>query len=799
MPGFESVFAKWVVKHRWWIIVTIIPMVFLAASGVKHLTINKDTRVFFSKDNPQLLALEALENTYNKINTVLFVLAPKDDNVFTPETLTAVEELTESSWRMPYSSRVNSISNFQHTLVYEDDLIVRDLVQSAGELTNEELDDVKIVALSEPQLVNRLVSPSGHVTGVCVNILLPGESNTEATEVAEFARKLAKNFSQQYPNIDLHLTGSVMLDNAFGEAGKQDMLTLVPIMFLVLVLVVGLSLRSLIGTIATFIVILMSMATGLGMAGWLRISITAASANAPTIILTLAVADSMHLLVTILQQKRLDKSNHQAIIESLRIMLKPIILTSVTTSIGFLAMNFSDAPPFHDLGNIVAIGVMAALIYSVMFLPALMAVLPMRSIRTKTKDDRLALNWLANFVINHRKPIFWGTIIGIIVLSAGTMRINLNDDWIKYFDKRFNIRNATDFAEENLAGFRAIEYSLEAGEKNGIHKPGYLANVDEFANWYRAQPKVVSVSTITDVIKRLNKNMHDNDESWYQIPQQRDLIAQYLLLYEMSLPFGQNLNDQIDVDKSASRLLVTFKGTNSSELLEIEKEAQLWLNNNAPQINNTCGSGVSIMWAHLSKRNIKNMLVSSVGALLLISVILMFAFGSFKLGLISLIPNLAPAFMAFGIWGLIKCQVGLGLSIVAAMTLGIVVNDTVHFMSKYLRGQRERKMIPIAAIRYSFNTVGASMWITTVVLAAGFLVLSLSGYRMNSDMGLMTAITVILALILDFLFLPTLLMKTEKKFDEKLDPDFNINLDLVPASHSNISDDSSRERTVNLS
>jgi hypothetical protein len=213
-------------------------------------------------------------------------------------------------------------------------------------------------------------------------------------------------------------------------------------------------------------------------------------------------------------------------------------------------------------------------------------------------------------------------------------------------------------------------------------------------------------------------------------------------------------------------MLVTLKGTTTGELRQMDEKARAWLEANAPERMFTYGSGLSIIWAHLSKRNINSMLGASFGALVLISVILMFALRSFKLGFLSLIPNLAPAFMAFGIWGLTVGQVGLGLSVIAAMTLGIVVDDTVHYMSKYIRARKEHSMNPAGAVRYSFNTVGTAMWVTTIALVAGFTILSFSGYRMNSDMGLMSALTVSLALVLDFLFLPTLLMKVETKRDE---------------------------------
>jgi len=715
---FEEGFGQWVVKRRWWIILATVVALLAAASGARFLRINNDTRVFFSKENPQLQALETLENTYTKDNNVLFAIAPKDGKVFTRETLAAVEELTEASWKIPYSSRVDSITNFQHTRAEEDDLIVEDLVRDAESLSDADLKRVRQIALSEPLLVNRQISPSGHVTGVNVTTLLPGKSMDEAPEVTAFARIL-----------------------------------------------VGLALRSFMGTFTTLIIIALSMVTGLGLAGWLRISLNVASVNAPTLILTLAVADSIHILTIMFHQMHLGRTKHEAIGESIRVNLKPVFLTSATTAIGFLAMNFSDAPPFRDLGNIVAMGVMAAFVYSVLFLPALMAVLPVR-LKPKAESDCCSCNRLANFVIHRRKPVFWGTLVVIGVLAAGTLGIELNDNFIKYFDDSYDFRRASDFVQQNLTGLDVIEYSLESGDSGGINNPEYLATVEAFANWYRKQPKVVHVNAITETMKQLNKNMHGDDESYYRIPEQRDLAAQYLLLYEMSLPFGLDLNNQINVDKSAIRMTVTLKDTTHRELREMDEKAQEWLKAHAPKRMFTYGSGLSIIWAHISGRNIKSMLGASFWALVLISGILMVALRSFTLGLVSLIPNLAPAFMAFGVWGMIVGQVGLGLSVIVSMTIGIVVDDTVHFITKYLRARREYDMSSTGAVQYSFNTVGTAMWITTLVLVAGFFILSFSGFKMNSDMGQMTSLTITFALALDFLLLPTLLMKVEGKTDK---------------------------------
>jgi predicted RND superfamily exporter protein len=271
------------------------------------------------------------------------------------------------------------------------------------------------------------------------------------------------------------------------------------------------------------------------------------------------------------------------------------------------------------------------------------------------------------------------------------------------------------------------------------------------------------VNSITDILKRLNKNMHADQADWYRLPQARDLSAQYLLLYEMSLPFGLDLNNQINVDKSSTRFVVTLEILSTNEMLALEQRAKNWLEKNTQHITSSIGSGPSIMFAHIGKRNIKSMLIGTTVALILISLVLILAFRSIKMGLISMIPNLIPAAMGFGLWGILVGEVGLALAVVTGMTLGIVVDDTVHLMSKYLRARREQNLDTFDSIRYAFKTVGRALIITSVVLVAGFLVLAFSSFKLNSGMGLLTAIIIALAIVADFFLLPPLLMKLEEK------------------------------------
>ena len=754
-------YAAWILRWRFLVLLVCVILVGLAASGGRFLTFKTDYRVFFSEDNPQLRAFEELQNTYTKADNVLFALAPKDGKVFTPDTLEAVRWLTNAAWQIPYSLRVDSLTNYQHTRAEGDDLIVADLVEDPAALDQSQLQDISDIALNEPLLLNRLISPDASVTGVNVTIQLPDEgSGAEVPEITAFARDLVRQVKDLHPDIDVYLTGMVIMNNSFPEVSVRDQQTLIPIMFMIVLVTLAFLLRSLSSMIGTFIVIVFSILTAMGLAGWLGMGLTPPSASSPPIILTLAVADCVHFLVTFLHAMRKGMDRHSAIVESLRINMQPIFLTSLTTVIGFMSMNFSDAPPFRDLGNIVAMGVAAAFVFSVTFLPALMAILPVR-VKTGAARHSGRIDRFADFVVARQNSLFWISGVVIILLVAFIPRNELNDEFVKYFDDSIPFRTATEFASENLTGIYTIDYSLGNGEVGGINEPAFLAIVDRFTSWYRRQPKIAHVFTLTDTMKRLNRNMHGDDPAFYRLPEQRDLAAQYLLLYEMSLPFGLDLNKQINVDKSAIRIVVRMKEASTRELRTMDKRAQDWLRQNAPPAMFNDGTGLSVVFAHISERNIKSMLGASFGALVLISGILIVSLRSVKFGLLSLIPNLAPAFMAFGIWGLTVGQVGLVISILAALTLGIVVDDTVHFMSKYLRARREYGMAAPDAVRYSYNTVGTAMWITSVVLVAGFLVLALSGFEINSDMGLMTALTIILALLLDFLFLPILLMKMD--------------------------------------
>ena len=754
-------FTRLMIRWRYAVVLVSLGLVALAGYGGQYLAFSNDYRVFFGADNPQLQAFERMQNTFNKNDNISFVITPKDGRVFSAETLSAILEITEEAWQIPFSTRVDSITNYQHTSADGDDLVVDDLVRDPTGLSNEDLQQLQFIAVNEPLLLHRLISPDSHYTSVNVILQLPGEKLDEVPMAVTFARDIKQRMLEKHPSIEIRLTGMVVMNHAFPEASQSDVTTLYPVALGFILVTLLLLLRGLSGTVTTLFVIFFSIISAMGLAGWLGINLTPPVMSAPIMILTMAIADAVHLLVSMRHEMHEGRNREDAIIESMRINFQPVFVTSLTTILGFLSLNFSDSPPFHDLGNIAAMGVAAAWFFSMTFLPALITILPAHS-RKEVAGRKLMLP-LADFVIRHREGLFYGSLFSIIVLIAMVPRNELNDVFVEYFDETIEFRRDTDYAAEHLTGVYFMDFAIRTNEPGGISDPRYLQAAEKFVQYLRTQDHVIHVFSITDTFKRLNKNMHGDDPGWYRLPEERDLAAQYLLLYEMSLPYGLDLNNQIDIEKRTTRIQVALETMSTSEVLALEASSAQWLAENLPDYE-TEVTGPTVMFSHIGQRNVKSMLIGTSVALVLISMVLIIFLRSVKYGFISLVPNLVPAAAAFGIWGVFVGQVGLGLSVVTGMTLGIVVDDTVHFLSKYLRARREKHLSAEDAVRYAFNSVGLALVVTSVVLIAGFMILAQSHFQLNSGMGLLTSVVIAIALLADFLLLPPLLIKFSGKY-----------------------------------
>lgn len=753
---FYSVF---ILRYRW-VVLALTTLVMLAlAAGAPQLTVSGSYRTLFGKDNPHLLAFDKLQDTYAASRSALIAVAPREGSVFTREALAAIEELTEAAWKTPYSVRVDSLTNYFHTEADEDELKVAPLVEGAASYDDADLDRVRSVALNESEIVRLLVSKDGRVGALVISFALSEPEEPKWAELTTYLRGVLEEARVAHPDLSYYMTGNVILNQTFEDAGK-DSEDLIPVVFVVILTIAGLILRSVFATLSIAVVVVFVVLSTMGLAGWFGTMLTPVSASVPIIIMAVGVAHAIHIVTITQSGMRRGLQRNAALSESLRDNLYPVFLTSLTTAIGFLSLNTSSAPPFHTLGNLVALGVFFTFVYSVTLLPAILSILPVGTPRP-LENRRSFFGRLGDFVVARRTMILWSGSLVVVALSIGVPRNELSDNWLHHFDERYAFRTDTDFMLRNLTGLDRLEYSLSSGKEQGVVDKEYLETVQSFADWFRSQPEVLYVRAFPQIVKRVNKVMHGDDPAFYRIPDDSETIAQFLLLYEFSLPFGADLSDRIDIDKSATRMTVALKETSTNQHIDIDARAQTWLRTNAPEFASPA-SGFTMIAAHMSNQNVTSMLSGTIIATGLISLILLVVFRSIRIGLICLVPNFVPAVMAFGLWGYLSGVIGLGASVVTAIAIGIVVDDTIHFLTKYLGGRRKGLSAP-DAVRATLETVGPALWATTIILAAGFLVFSSSGYEPSFVLGILVAITIVFALIADILLLPALLMFVDRK------------------------------------
>ena len=754
--------TKLVIRFRWIVLAVAVLMSAFIFQNAATIEIANNYRTFFSKENPELTAFEDFQATYTKNDNFLFVIVPKDGNVFTNETLTVVEKVTAGGWQLPFALRVDSVTNFQYTYADGDELIVEDLISDAADLTPAELAVKREIALAEPLLRDQLVSSDGRATAVNVVLQYPEKALDEVPVAAWAARDLRAEIQAAHPDVEVVISGVSMLNDAFAEVSVQDLSLLMPIMFVVIILMTILFLRSASATAATMLVVILSIFVAMGFTGLWGIDFTPIAGSAPIIILTLALADSMHILIAMREKMTEGAAKREAIIEAMRINYLAIAITSLTTTVGFLTLRFSDAPPFQHLGTIAAVGIGAAWLFSITVLPAALSLLPVKLIRRQGRFDSFAfLERLANFVIARYVTVLVVAGVGAGIIISQIPKIEYSDEFAKYFDTRNEFRRDTDVASEYF-GIYPMEFSLGAGEPGGVSDPEFLAKLEEFTLWLRDHRYVTHVFSLTDIMKRLNKNLHADDPAYYRLPEDRELSAQYLLLYELSLPYGLDLNDRINIDKSATRLTATLENVSTIEAREFMDEAQAWLEANAPPEMMTRPTSASVMFAYIAQRNVDSMIHGTILAIVLIAAIMIGALRSFSLGILSLVPNGLPILATFGAWAMLVGTVGFSVAAIASISLGIIVDDTVHFLTKYVRARREQGLTTEDSIRYAFKNVGVAIFANTVILIVGFLVLTASTFKIIDDLGMLTSIAIAFALILDFFFLPALLMAMSK-------------------------------------
>ncbi|MBV1919212.1 MAG: MMPL family transporter [Pseudomonadales bacterium] len=772
-----KLFARWVMNHRITSIVLIVLSALVLGLGGINAEFSANQRDFFRADDVHLNNLVQIEDEFTSDKNVLVLIEPKNKDIFDPTTLSAIREITKFGWKVPYSQRVESITNHLYTQVEGDELLVEYLFDEEVQLSTEERNTRKTYAVNKVGLEDYLITHDGDIALVSVTLNLPSsDSANAAIEVVDHVRAGIDGISQEYPDINFRVLGAVVMEVSIPKIVQEDGQTTFPIATFIVFIFLTIVLRDLVGNVIALTTSFLAITAGMGGVLWTGVKLSPILINSPAIIIILAMADCIHLMVNYSQGLANNLDKKTALQKSIEVNFAPIIFTSLTTALSFLALNFSDSPPFAHMGTASAIGILFAMIASLTFLPAAIYYLPSKAKGVSTMPK---LGGLVPIYQKHGNLIIVAFTIVIISLSAFIPKNILDDNFIEFFDETLEVRKDIDFLTDNIGGSAVVNISIPATEQGGILEPEYLTLLDELDSFLSQQPELRFTTSLLEVMKTLNRNMHNDDPEWYRVPETRNLASQYLLMYEMSLPFGQDLNNLMNFDRSESRVIAVYDKLSDKNLITLETKLQKWLDErNLSDVNATIGSS-SLAFAHMQFANVNNLSKGFVFALLAISALLILMFRSFTLGAISVIPNLFPAAMAFGIWALIDGKIGFGMSVGITLTLGIVVDDTIHFLSKYQYAKDSLGYSNENAVRYAMDTVGIAMMLTTVMMSVGFGSMLFSNFTPNQDIAAITIITIICAVFVDLILLPIILLKIYGKSEPIITPNLNQSMGAV--------------------
>ena len=752
-------FCRFIIFHKKKTLVIGLILIAIITSGASFLETPTGYRAFVENDQPNYADILDLEEKYGMIDTLSFVIKPNEGDIFQKDVLKLIKELTEISWQTPHSTRVNSLTNHQYTTVDGDDINISDFVDSVESLDNSDLKELKELALKEKTLVNFILSKSAKVSFINIYLDVPDQEGFE--KPINFAEKQKKLFSEKYPEIFVTVAGSARYSHNFQTTARTDATTMYPGFLILIIFLSYIFLRSAIASILSLIIIFLSILPSIGTVGWLGFEVQPPLIMAPIIILTIALAHSIHILSIALTNMSEGMNKEQAMVESMKINFTPVFLTSFTTAVGMAGVNFGKIPAFSEMANTVVIGSGYSFIFAVTLLPALFMILPVKS-HGSPRFVLGILNSLGKLI--YKFKFYFITFFGLasILLANQITNLYFDDDFDSYFDRVDDWVEVKNIVNDEFGSSFFIFANMSSEKTDGITSPKYLEKLDEFAKWLEAQDEVTTVTTVADVIKTLNKNMNGGSEEYYSIPNDKSLNAQYLLLYEFSVPYGMDLKNQMTADKAESRLLIRMNMITSRESILFNEKVNLWNEENLGTFKSRGVVGIPIMMPYVYRENTNGLMRGLLFSFSLIVIVIGLSLRSFRFGLISIVPNIVPFILAYGILAMFTHTVSFSHTVSILISIGLVVDATIHFLTKFKKANT-LNLSQEDAIQYCFKYVGYPIVIASICLFCGFLFLLQSSFMTNFILGGMCALIIIIALFVDLLLLPALLLLFGKK------------------------------------
>jgi len=740
-------------NQRYKIIIFTTILVVLLSISLKDLAFEGSYRIWFDKESVIIKNYDNFRNTFSGDDT--FVVAFSDENgIFTKKAIETILDLTTAFKQLEGVQKVESLTNYQYIQSVDDDIVIEDFIQNTHDLEQK-----KQLALQDNLILHQLISNDGKTTMLAVRLsTLSGANENLNIKIMQQLQDITKQY-QLKNGYNFYISGAPAITASLVNVAQKDALMLLPLAVFGVVVLLFLFFRNWIGVLIPSVVIVFTFLLTLSIQILLGHKLNNFTVNIPAFISAIGIADSIHLFLAWVYYKNKNLTNKEAVYQALNTNMIPIALTSFTTAIGFLTLGLSEIEPVATLGIAITSGAIIAFVLSVTLAPAILLLLddgykvkPIQFFNlTNTKG-------YGAFIVKHDLKIVVAFGVLFLSLSFGLQYVKIDSNSIKYFKEDTVVRSGSDFIQKNLTGSMIYEIVLDSKAKEGIKDPVFLEEIIQFETHLQSNfANVTFTTSLKDIIARMQKKI--NPSSKDELPQDKNLIAQYLLLYSMSLPQGMELNDKIDTNERYLRLTINSNIQDTSKDLEmIDWIKNYWKNKTKYSAE---VQGQTAIFAYM-QRDVTDTLISSITATLAIVAFFMFLiYKDVKLLLLFIIPNIAPIVLVAGVMGYLGITIDIGVAISAAVILGIAVDDTIHFFSKYFESIQTKTFEE--TIDFIISHSGNAMILTTFVLTITFSAFLISSFIPNVNFAIVTIISLNIALVFDLICVPALLSLLHKK------------------------------------
>ena len=754
-------FIDSIIRFRW-VIVILIPLItFTMASSLKNLEFEGSYRIWFGEDSTILKNYDRFREIFGNDDSIIIAFS-SEDGIFTKEALTSIDNITNKLWQTHYIARVDSITNYQYVHAdpeYPDEVLVEDFIEEPEHYTKEELQKKRDIAIHEDIIAGKLISKDAKTTMI-VGRMTPkaGDDPQVSFKLRDAVLKIIEPEAKKN-GYKFHLSGGPIINTSFIEIAQHDGATFTPAVILIAMILLWIIFRKFSAMFLSISVVIFTFLIVLSIQVMLGFKLNNFTANVPVFVVAIGIADAMHILWIYIMARKKGMENIEAIHYSINKNFLAIFLTSVTTAVGFASLGISAVVPIKTLGIATASAALLAFVLTILFVPAFLAILNPKikhDENVKEADSHPLALWYTHFLLRHAKVLLLVSIVVFSALGFGVFKANVDSNVVKYFKEDVPFRQGIEYLQKNITGPMSYEIVVDSKVNDGIKDPEFLKTVERFYREFSSKfSDVRHINSLLDVIKKFNYVMNGVKS----VPDNQELVAQYLLLYSLSLPQGMEINDQMDIDERLLRVTASMNLVNTSKDLEMIEWIKDWWKETpySAEVN-----GQTIMFAYM-QHDVTNTLIESITlAVVLISIIMLLIFRNLKMLPLFIIPNILPIALVVGVMGYLGIDIDMGVAIAGAIIIGVAVDDTIHFMVKYIEARKRGDSLE-DALKYVMSYAGGAIIFTTIVLSLAFLVFVFSEFNPNYHFGIVTASALIIAVIVDLVALPSFLVLVDNR------------------------------------